>query len=86
MRRLYLLLTGAGVLGLALGCHHVAGKCDCDIPAPGPHPGCHHDGPHANGLYPASGGPASTTSAPPMTRAPEDLNELPKPKPKDMPE
>jgi hypothetical protein len=84
MRRFYLLLTGAGVLGLALGCHHVAGKCDCDIPAPGVITGGY---PHPGAIQPTAATAQATatgTPAPPtMSRAAEDLKELPKPKEKD---
>ena len=38
MRRVWLLVAGFGLLGAAVGCSHTHGICDCDIPAPGPHP------------------------------------------------
>jgi hypothetical protein len=67
-----LLLAGAGVFGLALGCHHVAGVCDCD-----------HTSVLTTG-YPTTAPAAMTTQAPTMPRDAEQLKELPTPKEKDM--
>lgn len=39
MRRLIAALAGLGLLAAALGCHHTAGMCDCDIIS---HCGCNH--------------------------------------------
>jgi hypothetical protein len=43
MRRLFTMLTALGLFGAALGCHHWAGKCDCD---PGDDPCCYYPGAH----------------------------------------
>jgi hypothetical protein len=44
MRRLFTMLTALGLFGAALGCHHWAGKCDCD---PGDDPCCYFPGAHS---------------------------------------
>jgi hypothetical protein len=31
MRRFFVTLTALGLLGGLVGCHHVAGVCDCDV-------------------------------------------------------
>jgi hypothetical protein len=73
MRRLYLLLCGAGLLGLALGCHHVGGKCDCDYRNP-----ITAGDAHGGNIYQTTG-----VMPPTMTKPAEELKELPKPKEKD---
>src|SRR5947209_15010633 len=35
MRRVLLLVTGLGLLGASLGCHHNHGTCECELPAAG---------------------------------------------------
>jgi hypothetical protein len=46
MRRLVAGLAGLGLLAAALGCHHTAGMCDCDVIS---HCGCDHGGPAGYG-------------------------------------
>jgi len=72
MRRLYPLLAAAGVLGLALGCHHVHGVCDCDMRSP-----------ITTGV-PLSPYQMTPVPPPPLAVRPvEQLKELPMPKEKD---
>jgi hypothetical protein len=91
MRRVLVLWTSLGLLGAALGCSHLRGVCDCDIPAPGPKPP--QDSHHPGGLIPAShdadlpapvqtGMPVHTDMPAPDVKG-EVLKEMPRPVDKD---
>ena len=96
MRRVLLLVTGLGLLGAALGCHHTHGMCDCDLPAAGPTgPVPHHVGapvvPFDNvapGVtYPTTPGTTYSTTPGityPSTAAPTTAPEVIKAMPKDV--
>ncbi len=71
MRRLFFASAGVALLGLALGCHHMHGMCDCD---PGDDPCCYYNAPtpvaaHAPPPAAMPAGPAAP--APSTDRAPE---------------
>lgn len=40
MRRLIAVFSALSMLGLAVGCHHTAGVCDCEVRIPGCPPCC----------------------------------------------
>jgi hypothetical protein len=99
MRHGLVLFISLGLLGAALGCTHLHGVCDCDIPAPGPKPPLgpdHAGGPaHLAGPIPAAydaaaptsvypGGPAAVYGGGPAPAVQaEVLKEMPKPIDKD---
>jgi hypothetical protein len=66
MRRALILVAVFGLLGLATGCHHVAGACDCDAPdCPG---SCVHGPAHLD---------VGPTAIPPVVK-PEQIKDMPK--------
>ena len=86
MRRVLLLVTGLGLLGAALGCHHPHASCDCDLPAAGgTGPVPHHVGAAVAPLdnvapgvtYPTTPGITYPSTAAPTT-TPEALKAMPK--------
>jgi hypothetical protein len=68
MRRLFVLLAGAGLMSASAGCYHVSGKCDC---APPVQPCCIY------GLYPPAFGLPVMPPTPPAPTATQAGAEVP---------